>query len=276
MKLRPVDFATNGVFLAGLAHWPKFIDETIAQASGAAARAMTIISKEFLETQGIIAAVNDDVCDGCGVCEPVCEYKAITIVADPKNPGEAEGRRQRGPVQGLRHLRGRLPVRCHGAEGLQEPRRSSRRSTPRSREVKVNVQPTDGPGRAQTGRGRTVRTEDHRRSAATGAPTPAPTWLEVSRLQMPTNFRGHQDHVLGQRGPGVRAPGLRQGRRRRPGARLPPRGLPLHRWQLPDQEEDRPPQDAAGAVRLQPRAAEAGVGLRFRGTEVPEDDQGVH
>ncbi len=80
MKLRPNDFATNGVFLAGIAHWPKFIDETIAQASGAAARAMTIISKEFLETQGIIAAVNDDVCDGCGVCEPVCEYRAITIV----------------------------------------------------------------------------------------------------------------------------------------------------------------------------------------------------
>jgi heterodisulfide reductase subunit A len=86
MKLRPVDFATNGIYMAGLAHWPKFIDETIAQASGAAARAMTIISKQFLETQGIIAAVNDDICDGCGICEPVCEYKAITTVADPKDP----------------------------------------------------------------------------------------------------------------------------------------------------------------------------------------------
>jgi len=86
MKLRPVDFATNGVFLAGLAHWPKFMDETIAQASGAAARAMTIISKDYLETEGIIAAVNEDVCNGCGVCEPVCEYKAITIVKDPHNP----------------------------------------------------------------------------------------------------------------------------------------------------------------------------------------------
>ncbi len=86
MKLRPVDFATNGVYMAGLAHWPKFMDETIAQASGAAARAMTIISKEFLETEGIIAAVNEMVCNGCGVCEPVCEYKAITIVKDPANP----------------------------------------------------------------------------------------------------------------------------------------------------------------------------------------------
>jgi heterodisulfide reductase subunit A len=86
MKLRPVDFATNGVYLAGLAHWPKFTDEAIAQASGAAARAMTIISKPQLRSEGIIAAVNEDLCDGCAICEPVCEYKAITIVADPKNP----------------------------------------------------------------------------------------------------------------------------------------------------------------------------------------------
>ncbi|MCG7844148.1 MAG: CoB--CoM heterodisulfide reductase iron-sulfur subunit A family protein [Methanomassiliicoccales archaeon] len=83
MKLRPVDFATSGIYLAGLAHWPKFIDEAIGQASGAAARAMTIISKQYLETQGIIAAVNEMVCNGCGICEPVCEYKAITIVGDP-------------------------------------------------------------------------------------------------------------------------------------------------------------------------------------------------
>lgn len=86
MKLRPVDFATNGVYLCGLAHWPKFTDEAIAQASGAAARAMTIISKPELKSEGIIAAVNEDICDGCKICEPVCEYKAITIVEDPKNP----------------------------------------------------------------------------------------------------------------------------------------------------------------------------------------------
>jgi heterodisulfide reductase subunit A len=80
MKLRPVDFATEGIFLAGMAHWPKFVDEAIAQASGAAARAITIISKDTLDTEGIIAAVNEDICDGCGICEPVCEYKAIQIV----------------------------------------------------------------------------------------------------------------------------------------------------------------------------------------------------
>lgn len=85
MKLRPVDFATNGVYLAGLAHWPKFSDESMAQASGAAARAITIISKPELKSEGVIAAVNDDACDGCAICEPVCEYKAITIVVDPKD-----------------------------------------------------------------------------------------------------------------------------------------------------------------------------------------------
>ncbi len=86
MKLRPVDFATEGIFLAGLAHWPKFMDETMGQASGAAARAMTIISREYLETGGPIAAVNKAICNGCGLCEPVCEYKSITIMRDPDHP----------------------------------------------------------------------------------------------------------------------------------------------------------------------------------------------
>ncbi|MCL1984354.1 MAG: FAD-dependent oxidoreductase, partial [Methanomassiliicoccaceae archaeon] len=79
-KLRPVDFATEGVFVAGLAHWPKFMDECIAQAAGAAARALTIISKENLISEGIIASVNENYCDGCGVCEGCCEYKAIEII----------------------------------------------------------------------------------------------------------------------------------------------------------------------------------------------------
>ena len=78
-KLRPVDFATEGVYVAGLAHWPKHMDECIAQGSGAASRALTIISKPFLTSEGIVASVNENYCDGCGVCEGCCEYKAITI-----------------------------------------------------------------------------------------------------------------------------------------------------------------------------------------------------
>jgi heterodisulfide reductase subunit A len=84
MKLRPVDFATEGVFLAGTAHGPKFVDESISQALGAVARAVTILSKDKLEAEGIVAMAEEDLCDGCGICQPICEYKAIEIVAHPK------------------------------------------------------------------------------------------------------------------------------------------------------------------------------------------------
>jgi heterodisulfide reductase subunit A len=79
MKLRPVDFATEGVFLCGMAHWPKYIDESIAQACAAAARAATILSKPTLEMEGIIANVNEDLCSGCRICEYLCPYSAIEM-----------------------------------------------------------------------------------------------------------------------------------------------------------------------------------------------------
>lgn len=88
VKLRPVDFATEGVFLTGMAHNPKSIEETIAQASAAAARACTIISKDKYIAEAAIAAVNEDVCDGCGICEPVCEYGAIEIITESVNGKE--------------------------------------------------------------------------------------------------------------------------------------------------------------------------------------------
>jgi len=79
MKLRPVDFATEGVFLCGMAHSPKYIDESIAQACAAAARATTILSKPTLEMEGIIANVNEDLCSGCRICEYLCPYGAIEM-----------------------------------------------------------------------------------------------------------------------------------------------------------------------------------------------------
>ncbi|MCZ2856473.1 MAG: CoB--CoM heterodisulfide reductase iron-sulfur subunit A family protein [Candidatus Bathyarchaeota archaeon] len=79
MKLRPVDFATEGIFLCGLAHWPKSIEESISQACAAAARAATILSKEALEVEGAIANVNEDFCSGCKICESVCAYNAIEM-----------------------------------------------------------------------------------------------------------------------------------------------------------------------------------------------------
>lgn len=78
-KLRPVDFATDGVFLCGLAHSPKNLKECITQGKAAAARALTIISKDFLESEGTIAQVSEEFCVGCGACEEVCAYKAVSV-----------------------------------------------------------------------------------------------------------------------------------------------------------------------------------------------------
>jgi heterodisulfide reductase subunit A len=80
MKLRPVDFATDGVFLCGMAHSPKYIDECIAQACAAASRATTILSKSTLEMEGIIANVTEDLCSGCRICGHLCAYGAIEIL----------------------------------------------------------------------------------------------------------------------------------------------------------------------------------------------------
>ena len=80
MKLRPVDFATEGVFLCGLCHNPKSIEESISQANAAASRASTILSKEKLETEGAIAYIDKDLCVGCRGCLDVCPYTAISYV----------------------------------------------------------------------------------------------------------------------------------------------------------------------------------------------------
>ncbi len=80
MKLRPVDFATDGIFIAGLAHFPKTIDESIIQAQAASARASTILSKDKLELEGTISQVVDENCDGCAYCVDTCPYKAITLL----------------------------------------------------------------------------------------------------------------------------------------------------------------------------------------------------
>ena len=76
VKLRPVDFATDGVFLCGLAHSPKSIDESIAQAQAAAARAVTLLAQKTIHSSGTVAVVNTDYCTSCGVCVAICPYQA--------------------------------------------------------------------------------------------------------------------------------------------------------------------------------------------------------
>jgi len=78
VKLRPVDFATDGIYVCGSAHWPADIPETISQAYAAASRASTIISKDVLEVEGAIAEVDEDLCVGCGICIKICPYNAIS------------------------------------------------------------------------------------------------------------------------------------------------------------------------------------------------------
>ena len=76
IKLRPVEFATEGVFLCGTAQAPKLVDEAVSQASAAASRACTILSSDFLETIGNVSVVDSELCIGCGRCTVVCPYKA--------------------------------------------------------------------------------------------------------------------------------------------------------------------------------------------------------
>jgi heterodisulfide reductase subunit A len=84
VKLRPVDFAADGVFLCGTAHYPKHISETISQAYGAAGRAATVLSKESVVASGAICEVNENACESCGACISVCNYGAVEFHDTPQ------------------------------------------------------------------------------------------------------------------------------------------------------------------------------------------------
>jgi heterodisulfide reductase subunit A len=77
VKLRPVDFAADGIFLCGTAHYPKNISETISQAYGAAGRAISLLSKNSVTATGAICDVNESACVACGACIAACTYDAI-------------------------------------------------------------------------------------------------------------------------------------------------------------------------------------------------------
>jgi len=80
MKLRPVDFATDGVFMAGLCHSPKYLDETIAQANAAASRAGVLLAQDKIEAEGTVSHVDTAKCVACGECEAVCPYGAVKVL----------------------------------------------------------------------------------------------------------------------------------------------------------------------------------------------------
>ena len=78
-KLRPMDTFTSGIFIAGSCQGPKDIQDSVAHASGAAARADTILSKKEYETEPFTSVVNEDLCSGCATCISICPYDAITL-----------------------------------------------------------------------------------------------------------------------------------------------------------------------------------------------------
>jgi heterodisulfide reductase subunit A-like polyferredoxin len=102
VKLRPVDFGSEGLYVAGLAHYPKFLGEAIAQAQAAAARAATILSRDTLEVGGVVAEVAAEKCVGCLTCVRICPYDVPKMQADVLGVGEIAGAAYVEPAQ------------CHG------------------------------------------------------------------------------------------------------------------------------------------------------------------
>jgi heterodisulfide reductase subunit A2 len=82
VKLQPIDFATKGVFVCGLAHAPKPVDEAVAQGLGAASRAATFLSKKKVFGNAVVSSINDRLCRGCRKCQEVCPYQAIDFLED--------------------------------------------------------------------------------------------------------------------------------------------------------------------------------------------------
>jgi heterodisulfide reductase subunit A len=89
-KLGPSEFATDGVFLAGTAHYPKPLDETVAQGRAAASRAVTLLAKEKIFTSGQVARVDASLCSSCGICVSVCPYSAPRFMDAGYYAGKAE------------------------------------------------------------------------------------------------------------------------------------------------------------------------------------------
>jgi hypothetical protein len=111
-KLRPVDFASEGIFLAGLAHYPKPLEESIAQAKAAASRAMTLLSKEAILVGGVVATVDSGLCAACLTC-----VRSVPLSHSARGRALPCGHRC-GPVPRLRHLRLRVPRQGHHPEAL--------------------------------------------------------------------------------------------------------------------------------------------------------------
>jgi heterodisulfide reductase subunit A-like polyferredoxin len=91
VKLRPVDFATEGVFMAGMAHYPKLLDETMIQAQAAASRAARVLSRETLTAGGRVAVVDESRCTGCLTCVRICPFSVPKVKPNLTGVGSIMG-----------------------------------------------------------------------------------------------------------------------------------------------------------------------------------------
>jgi heterodisulfide reductase subunit A len=80
VKLRPLDFATDGIFVCGTARWPASIQECLEQAVGAASRASTYLARGEVEVEPIVSVIDEEECRGCGLCVALCPYGAIELI----------------------------------------------------------------------------------------------------------------------------------------------------------------------------------------------------
>jgi heterodisulfide reductase subunit A-like polyferredoxin len=91
LKMRPMDFITEGIFLCGIAHYPRFLDEAIASAQAAAGRALTILSSDPLYVGGVAASVDADKCVGCLTCVRTCPFRIPQLLYDRPGVGKLGG-----------------------------------------------------------------------------------------------------------------------------------------------------------------------------------------
>jgi heterodisulfide reductase subunit A len=110
LKLRPMDFMREGIFLAGMAHYPKFIEESISHALATAARALPLLSQESLYLGGVVAQVDPDKCVGCLTCTRVCPFEIPQVI-------QSEGRAGVGGLGGAAYIDDALCQGCGTCTG---------------------------------------------------------------------------------------------------------------------------------------------------------------
>jgi heterodisulfide reductase subunit A len=122
LKMRPMDFADDGLFLAGIAHYPKFIEECITHAMACAARALTILSRPQLEIGGVVAAVDPERCVGCLTCVRSCPFGIPQMVYDQSGVGGLGGHAWIDPArcQGCGTCTGECPARAIQLENYRD------------------------------------------------------------------------------------------------------------------------------------------------------------